>query len=235
MGICQPSKSQWASPLNVVSKKNGIRPVGDYRRLNAITKPDRYPVPRLHDFTYILSGKKFFSRLDINRAYHFIKIAPEDIEKTAVICPFGLFEFLRLAFGLRNGSQSFQRFMSQNVLKGLDFLFNFVDDVIIGSDNMEEHEKHLRQVFERFLEFGITINLSKCEFGKSVIEFLGYEVSTDGIRPLDHKVKAIVEFPQPETVDQLRRFLGMVNFYRANIPNAAEIQSTLNEFLKRAK
>lgn len=236
MGICRPSKSQWASPLHVVSKKNGdIRPVGDYRRLNAITKPDRYPVPRLHDFTYILAGKKIFTRLDINRAYHFIKIAPEDVEKTAVICPFGLFEFLRLPFGLRNGSQSFQRFMSQKVLKGLDFLFNFVDDVIIASDNINQHREHLRQVFNRFLDFGITINLAKCDFGKSVIEFLGYEVSVDGILPLDHKIKAIMEFPRPETVEQMRRFLGMVNFYRANIPHAAEIQSSLNDFLKNSK
>lgn len=236
MGICRPSKSEWASPLHIVAKKNGdIRPVGDYRRLNAITKPDRYPVPRLHDFTYILSGKKVFSKIDINKAYFFIKVAPQDIEKTAIITPIGLFEFLRLPFGLRNGSQTFQRFMSNNVLKDMDFLFSFIDDVIVASDTMEEHENHLRQLFQRFTEFGITINIDKCEFGKQVIEFLGYEVSTNGIKPLEHKVKAIVEFPRPETVEQLRRFLGMVNFYRASIPNATKYQSVLNEYLKNSK
>lgn len=179
MGICRPSKSAWASPLHVVAKKNGdIRPCGDYRRLNAITKPDRYPVPRLHDFTYVLAGKKVFSKLDINKSYHCVKVAKKDIEKTEIITPFGLFEFPRMTFGLRNASQTFQRFMNHTVLQGLDFLFSFVDDVIIASDSIEENKRHLRQVFERFRQFGITINLSKCEFGKSSIEFLGYEVST---------------------------------------------------------
>lgn len=236
MGICRPSKSEWASPLHVVEKKNGdIRPVGDYRRLNAITKPDRYPVPRLHDFTYILAGKKIFSKLDINKAYHHIRIAPEDVKKTAVITPFGLFEFLRLNFGLRTASQSFQRYMNNTVLEGLNFLFSFVDDVIIASDSMEDHKTHLREVFKRFAKFGITINLSKCEFGKESVEFLGYQVSAKGIKPLEHKIKAITEYPRPDTVEQLRRFLGMINFYRAGVPHAAEHQEQLNRYLKSAK
>lgn len=236
MGICRPSKSEWASPLHVVAKKDGnIRPVGDYRRLNAITKPDRYPVPRLNDFTYILAGKKIFTKIDINKAYHFVKIAPEDIEKTAVITPFGLFEFTRMNFGLKNASQTFQRFMNNDVLKGLDFLFSFIDDVIIASENMESHRVHLKTVFQRLREFGITINLSKCEFSKSSIEFLGYKVSTAGIEPLEDKVKAIVEYPRPQTIEQLRQFLGMINFYRASIPKAAAHQILLNDYLKGSK
>lgn len=96
MGICRPSNSAWSSPLHVVAKKNGdIRPCGDFRRLNAITKLDRYPVPRLQDFTYVLAGKKIFSKLDINKSYHCVKVAKEDIEKTAIITPFGLFDHFR--------------------------------------------------------------------------------------------------------------------------------------------
>lgn len=236
MGICRPSKSAWASPLHIVPKKNGqIRPCGDYRRLNSITKPDKYLVPRLRDFTYALAGKKIYSRLDINRAYNCIPVSESDVEKTAVITPFGLFEFPRMPFGLRNAAQTFQRFMCHSVFPDHNFLFVYIDDIIIASDSIEEHRKHLQEVFSRLEKFGITINLSKCIFEQTKLEFLGHEVSTEGIRPLDDKVKAIMEFPRPTTVDQLRRFLGMLNFYRPHIPHAANHQSELDRYLTNTK
>lgn len=247
IGICRPSKSPWASALHFVPKKDGqIRPYGDYRALNAITKPDRYPIPRLQDFTYGLAGKKTFARLNINRAYHNIRIAPQDVEKTAIITPFGLFEFPRMSFGLRNAAQTFQRVMNNTVLQGLEYLngdrkgdclylFCYIDDVIIASTDAELLRKHLGLVFSRFEQFGITINMSKCCFGKPEIEILGYNVSSEGIKPLKDKVEAIQSFPRPETVEQLRRFLGMVNFYRVLINQAAEHQSELNKFLHGAK
>lgn len=236
LGICRPSKSAWASPLHIVPKKDGnIRPCGDYRMLNAITKPDRYPVPRLQNFTYVLAGKKIYSRLDVNRAFNCIPVLEADIEKTAVITPFGLWEFNKMPFGLRNSAQTFQRFMDNSVLQGLEYIFAYIDDVIVASDDIISHKRHLEEVFRRFDEFGITINIAKCCFGQAKLDFLGFEVSTDGIKPLDHKVQAIVNFPRPTTVEELRRYLGMLNFYRSHIPHAAEQQAEMNKYLHNSK
>lgn len=236
LGICRPSKSAWASPLHIVPKKDGnIRPCGDYRMLNAITKPDRYPVPRLQNFTYVLAGKKIYSRLDVNRAFNCIPVLEADVEKTAVITPFGLWEFNKMPFGLRNSAQTFQRFMDNSVLQGLEYIFAYIDDVIVASDDIISHKRHLEEVFRRFDEFGITINIAKCCFGQAKLDFLGFEVSTDGIKPLDHKVQAIVNFPRPTTVEELRRYLGMLNFYRSHIPHAAEQQAEMNKYLHNSK
>lgn len=127
MGICRPSKSNWASPLHVVIKKNGeLRPCGDYRQLNALTKPDRYPIPRIQDCTYLLHGKTIFTRIDMQRAYHNIGINEQDIPKTAITTPFGLYEFTRMTFGLKNAAQTFQRFLNNEVLRDLNYIFIYI-------------------------------------------------------------------------------------------------------------
>ena len=232
-GLCRPSKSPWSSPLHVVTKKNGdIRVCGDYRRLNAITKPDRYPVPRVKDFTYLLNGKTIFSTLDLNRAYQQVKVREEDIEKTAIITPMGLFEFPRMCPGMKNAGQTFQRYIHQ-VLSGLNYVFPFIDDLIIGSVDETQHREHLRTVLQRLEDHGITINPSKCNFGQSEVKFLGYIVSKEGIKPPVDKVKVITEYPKPKTIEELRRFLGIINFYRDHIPNAALCQAPLNAYLQR--
>lgn len=232
-GICKRTDSPWSSPIHVVPKKNSTewRACGDYRRLNAITEPDKYPVPHLQDFNQRIGSSKVFSTIDLVRAYNQIPVFKDDIPKTAVTTPFGNFVFLRMPFGLRNAAQTFQRFMDE-ICKGLDFVFVYIDDIMIFSRDEAEHMQHLEILFRRLHENGIVINASKSNFLKSEVDFLGFHVSPQGIRPLPEKVKAITDFPKPNDAKQLLRFLGCVNFYRLLIPHAAAIQKPLYEMIE---
>ncbi|XP_024945880.1 uncharacterized protein LOC107272817 [Cephus cinctus] len=234
-GICRPSKSPWASPFHLARKKSGEwRSCGDYRRLNAVTLPDKYPISHLHDFSHRLRGCRIFTTLDLTRAYHQIPVVEIDRPKTAVITPFGLFEFNVMTFGLCNAAQSFQRF-TDAVLRGIDCCFCYVDDIIIASKDEQEHRQHLRQVFKRLQQYGLSINIAKCVFGATSVQYLGFMVDQHGTRPLDERVAAIKQYKKPTTVSELRRFLGIVNFSRRFVRNAAETQAPLNAYLVGAK
>lgn len=231
MGICRPSSSSWASPLHCVPKKNGEwRFVGDYRRLNKVTVPDRYPVPHVHDLLNRFKGKTVFTTLDLTRAYYNIPVECADVPKTAVITPFGLFEFLRMPFGLCNAGQTFQRFMNK-LFGDLPFVVVFIDDICVASSNEEEHRSNLKIVLERLRDNGLVVNIEKCTFFAAEVEFLGYLVNKDGIRPLPSRVEAVVNFATPTTVKDLRRFLALMNVYKRFIPHAVEPQEDLRKLI----
>ena len=233
-GVIRPSKSPWASPLHMVPKAGSgeWRPCGDYRQLNVKTLPDRYPVPYLRDFTAQLHGCTIFSAIDLQSAYYHIPVEPADVPKTAVTTPFGLFEFLKMPFGLLNASQTFQRFIN-SVLRDVPATFAYIDDILVASKTADEHQQHLRLVFQRLQDHGLIVNRQKSVLGVPQLTFLGHDVSAAGISPPAARVAAIRDFKQPTTDQEVSRFVGMASFYHRFIPNAATLLQPLAALLPR--
>jgi len=231
-GVIRPSSSPWSSPLHMVAKKDpgSWRPCGDYRQLNTITVPDRYPIPHLQAATSRLSNATVFSKIDLERAYHQVPVHPDDIQKTAVSTPFGLFEYVAMPFGLRNAAQTFQRHMD-SIFRQFPFVTVYLDDILIASVDERSHIKHLQQVFEQLSLHHLRLNLKKCSFLQSSVSFLGHHISASGVRPTEERTTAISSYPQPDTYASLRRFLGMVNFYRRFLPQFATTVAPLQSLI----
>ncbi|CAB0038422.1 unnamed protein product [Trichogramma brassicae] len=174
---------------------------------------------------------KVFSVVDLYKAFYQIPVAEEDISKTAVTTPFGLFEFVGMPLGLRNSAQTFQRTMNY-LLRDLDFVRCYQDDILVLSASHEQHLQHLRELLTILKRARLFVNWEKCQIGRSEVVFAGYLISERGFEPPAAKVEAIARFPKPSDSTQLRRFIGMLNFYRRCLPRAAELMSPLTDLLR---
>ena len=194
--------SPFASPVILVPKKDGsIRFCVDYRKLNAITVRDVYPLPRIDDSWTVLNTGKVFTSLDLSSGYWQIPMAPEDKHKTAFVTDRGLFEFNVMPFGLTNAPATFQRFMDA-VLAGLkwNILLVYLDDIFVFSPTFEEHLIDLRSTFDRLRQARLRLKASKCHLFQKELLYLGHVVSAGGTRPDPNKIRAVVDFPTPTEI-----------------------------------
>lgn len=234
-GVIRPSSSPWASPVVLVPKKNGqLRFCIDYRRLNAVTKKDVYPLPRIDDILDHLGKAKYFTSLDLASGHWQVKLAEESHQKSAFTTHCGLFEFIRMPFGLCNAPATFQRLM-QVVLAGLDWnsCFVYLDDILIASKTFDEHMKHLREVFNRLRKATLRLKPKKCHILRSEVQYLGHVVSSKGIRPDPAKVEKVTSYTIPTNVSEVHRFLGLASYYRRFIPNFSKVASPLHALTKK--
>ena len=233
MGVIEFSKSAWSAPVVPIRKKDGsIRLCVDYRKLNKVTKADRFPMPCMNDLVFSLQGSRYFTALDLVRGYYQVPLDPETAEYTAFSTPRNHYQFRRLSFGLKNAPGAFQREM-QEVLRDFDSkqVVVYIDDILILGKSFEEHLHLVERVLATLSEYGMKIKLHKCEWFKTEVQFLGHIVNRNGVRKCPEYVESVRSFPKPETVKQLRSFLGLVNFQRKFIPNCSLISKPLNSWL----
>ena len=233
--VIQPSVSPWASPVVLVPKSDGSsRFCVDFRKVNKITKKDSYPLPLISESLDALGGAKFFSSLDLVSGYWQVEMDPASREKTAFVTHAGLYEYTTMPFGLCNAPGTFQRLM-ECVLRGLNWQIAliYLDDVLVYSQNFEDHLHHLRLVFDRFREAGLKLKPSKCHFGQKEVNYLGHVITTEGIQPDPKKVKVVQEYPAPKSVKEVRAFMGLTNYYRKFVKGFAQVASPLHDLTKK--
>ena len=234
-GYIRASSSPAGAPILFVKKRDGsLRLCVDYRGLNKITVKNRYPLPLIREFLDRLRDAKFFSKIDLRAGYNLVRIAEGEEWKTAFRTRYGHYEYLVMPFGLTNAPATFQHLMNDVLREFLDdFVVVYLDDILIFSQSREDHTRHVRLVLDRLRTNGLFAKPEKCSFYQSEVEYLGYLVSTVGVRMDPKKVSAVLDWPEPSSVHGLQVFLGFANFYRRFIRNYSKIAAPLTRLLKK--
>lgn len=229
--VIRESESPFSSPIVVVRKKNGeVRLCIDYRKLNIQTVKDSYALPNLEECFSALTGSRWFSVLDLKSGYYQIEMEEADKHKTAFVCPLGFFEFNRMPQGITNAPSTFQRLMERCIGElNLKQALVFIDDLIVFSPTLEEHEERLMRVLNRLKEFGLKLSPGKCRFFQTSVKYLGHIVSEKGIETDPDKVAALKTWPKPNDLKGLRTFLGFCGYYRRFVKDYSRIVKPLNE------
>ncbi|RYF05295.1 MAG: RNA-directed DNA polymerase, partial [Deltaproteobacteria bacterium] len=230
-GFIRPSRSPWGSPMFLVAKPDGgLRMVIDYRALNKATVRNRYPLPRVDELFDQLQGARYFSKLDLRTGYWQIRMAEDDIAKTAFTSRHGHFEWTVMPMGLTNAPAEFMALMENTFREELNkFVLVFLDDILIYSRTLEEHEQHLNVVLERLGAAKLYGKLSKCQFARAEVEFLGHYVGRSGVRMVDGKVAAVQNWPTPRTQKDVEQFIGLAGYYRRFIDGFSRLAAPLTE------
>lgn len=232
-GLAEPSCSAWSSPCILVQKGGGQwRLCTDYRKVNAVTKTDSYPIPRIDDCVDNVGQAKFVTKIDLLKGYYGIPLTDRAKELSAFVTPDGLYQYTVLPFGLKGAPATFQRMMN-TLLQDIPKCQAYLDDLVICSETWEEHLTQLRTLLQRLDKANLTVNLSKSEFAQATIQYLGHEVGNGQVRTQQEKVLAIQNMSPPDSKKAIRRFLGMVGYYRRFCCNFAEVALPLTTLLQK--
>ena len=236
-GIIRKSTSPWASPIVLVKKKNGkTRCCIDYRRLNAVTRQDAFPLPRVQDCIDTVRGSVYFSTFDLTSGYHQVPVKEEDIPKTAFITKYGLYEFTTMPMGLSTACATFQRLM-ELVLQGLNWqtCIIYLDDIVVFGSSFQEHLQRVKDVLTKIRESGMKLKPEKCNLFQTSVTFLGHVVSAEGVLPNPDNIAKILQWPRPSTVTEVRQLIGMGSYYRKFIKGFASLVRPLVELTKKER